>query len=1294
VRRIGPEGAVVFARKVRAKRGALLLGTALATLLAADSFQPSPASALDQIVIDTQTITLGDSKAVNNSSKLTTTLQEVIDNLTLARANSRAAANTNGANVPSLFQLIDLTQQILLNSDIDIANSGNIDPVIGIYAQINNVGIAFANSAAASNANGGSASGDITQEIDFDQINSVASSISKDNSGDIVADQIGIFAEINTGLVAGLSNSAAASNANGTAAVITVEDLAQAMSFIQTNTIASDIEIINSGDVNSGTGILAEINNQIIGGFQNSAAASNANGTASAVDLSDLSQSMAFDQANSIASGLVISQSGEFSAGIQGISTEIDNRAIGGFLNASVASNANGTAAAVTLGDLAQSFDIAQANTIQSLISIDNSGGIDADRGIVALIYNQAIGSFLNQSVVANANGSVAVVDAEDAAQTMAFNQENSLASTIVIANSAELNASDVGIQALIDTGSIGGFVNFATFGNANGGAAVVSVDSLTQSARVAQANTIASAISIENTGEIDPDTGIMAEIHNQSIGPLTNQVVGANVNGTAALIDQDDLTQSFDINQANTVSNNIAAVNTGKIKASDTGISALIDNQGLTLNNVASFANATDATSTVSGDLTQTADIVQTNTVSSSITITNKGSINAGGTAVSAQILNNDIAFFNQVSGSSTNGSGVNGDVTQTANITQTNLIQSNIKLINTGSIQGGTLGVYASISRPTYTVSNSATVNLDSGTPVVTEDTNLASGILIDNSGTIGAKSLFAIDTVGASTTIINRKFGVITGFVDLTEDSDIFHNRSGGTFEARLTSDFGGGTDLFTNAGTVHTAANPGATEKTAFVNLERFENSELISLQDHKAGDVFIISNTVGGTDLSFAAGRHSTLAVDAYLGGPGEIADKLIIQGDVTGQTALKVDNTNKGPGVYNPKGIPVAFVDGSVSSNAFFLKKPIETGYFDYDLFFVPTGSGFFELRSHPGGGAHVLPRLITATQDVFHTTSETWFDRTADLRVLLNGGAPVGADPDGTYGPGVARVTPNFTPAVWVKGSGTWLNQDDKETSTSFGRTYRYDLNRDLDIANFETGIDFGKRDLFSPGDMLVFGLLGGVVLADLDYDNLSRQFDISGGEAGAYATYLKGGLFVDTLFKAHFLEIEPQAIAGFPGSIDATTWGVRTDSGYRFGGFHGGAFIEPLATIAFAWNNLDDFVVGGNTIDFNDETNVRGRLGLRVGTSYQVWPDTTMEPFVIGSWWSTLSGDNQVTLTSTNTTFRFEDAPDDAWGVASAGVNFFNPSKQTSVFAKVDVTFGEETDGIAGRAGMRVSW
>ena len=101
-----------------------------------------------------------------------------------------------------------------------------------------------------------------------------------------------------------------------------------------------------------------------------------------------------------------------------------------------------------------------------------------------------------------------------------------------------------------------------------------------------------------------------------------------------------------------------------------------------------------------------------------------------------------------------------------------------------------------------------------------------------------------------------------------------------------------------------------------------------------------------------------------------------------------------------------------------------------------------------------------------------------------------------------------------------------------------------------------------------------------------------------------------------------------------------------------------------------------------------------MRGRVGLRVGTSSQVWSGVTMEPFVIGSLWGTLSGDNSATLVSTGKTFSFTDEPPDSWGQISTGVNFFNPSANTSVFAKFDVNFGDDLTGIGGRAGMRVKW
>jgi len=274
------------------------------------------------------------------------------------------------------------------------------------------------------------------------------------------------------------------------------------------------------------------------------------------------------------------------------------------------------------------------------------------------------------------------------------------------------------------------------------------------------------------------------------------------------------------------------------------------------------------------------------------------------------------------------------------------------------------------------------------------------------------------------------------------------------------------------------------------------------------------------------------------------------------------------------------------------------------------------------------------------------------------------------------------------------VRGAGSWLDLGDNATTKANGKTYRYNLDRELDIWTFETGIDFGKRDLFADGDILVFGVLGGAVEATLDYKSLSREFHMGGGEVGAYATYLKGGLFVDTLFKTHFLKLDPNDVRGFPDKLDSTTYGVRTDAGYRFGGMRHGPFIEPLATIAVSWSNIDDFTVDGNTVDFGDDEDVRGRVGMRLGTSSEVWEGTTMEPFVVGSLWGNLSGSHSTTLTSSGETFEFTDDPEDIWGVVSGGVNFFNPGAQTAVFAKVDYTFADQTEGVSVKGGMRYNW
>ncbi|MGD9502210.1 MAG: autotransporter outer membrane beta-barrel domain-containing protein, partial [Methyloceanibacter sp.] len=106
-------------------------------------------------------------------------------------------------------------------------------------------------------------------------------------------------------------------------------------------------------------------------------------------------------------------------------------------------------------------------------------------------------------------------------------------------------------------------------------------------------------------------------------------------------------------------------------------------------------------------------------------------------------------------------------------------------------------------------------------------------------------------------------------------------------------------------------------------------------------------------------------------------------------------------------------------------------------------------------------------------------------------------------------------------------------------------------------------------------------------------------------------------------------------------------------------------------------------------------DETDVRGRLGLRVGTSRVVSDGAVVEPFVAGSVWGDLSGDNTATVTSLGTTFGpFTDNGDDVWGVVSVGLNSFGAEGKSSAFAKADYSFGDDIDGFSAKLGLRYSW
>jgi autotransporter family porin len=863
------------------------------------------------------------------------------------------------------------------------------------------------------------------------------------------------------------------------------------------------------------------------------------------------------------------------------------------------------------------------------------------------------------------------------------------------------------GTCALIDTVGIGAFIDFTNSGNfATAGPAAIGISTNTAA--------IFGSIEVNNSGDIA--TAGLGAIGIEALTLAPFSPININNSGdlaTAGLGSVGIFASSISRNSRVTITNS------GNIAT--TGIDAF-GIYGYT------GGRNSDLSITNSGTLATrgiNADGIYGETVgrSSNLTIENSGEIftrgrRAEGIYATTRGSGSDLTVVNsgriETQGRSSEGIdafgyGVGNDllIVNSGNITTqgfysegifggTSARGSAVTINNSGRVEAagglgfGIVGTTAGASSP-IRIENSGDVF--GSTVAIYAGSNTSTTIL--NSGKISAGSGLAIATAGARTRIENT--GLITGFVDLTGSSDTFRNMAGGEFNASQTSDFGGGTDLFANepGGTLRAADDFNASEETRFVGLERFENEGLITMVDGKPRDVLRLSNTPGGTNLSFSGtgGGKSRLAIDTFLGGPGSTSDVLVVEGNTSGRTRIDVNNTNRSSARFDPVGIPVVFVDGKVDAKNFYIDKPIDAGFFDYDLFFVPTGSGFFELKNHTGGGAHVLPQLVTVTHDTFHNTTETWFDQSTDLRVLLARGN-LCDDPGREEDVVRCQELYNFTPGVWARGAGSWFDIDDSATTKANGRTYRHDLKRDLDIWQVQSGIDFGKRDLFVDGDVLVLGVLGGAVESTLEYETLVRRFQVSSLEAGAYATYLRGGLFVDTLFKTLFSTIDTDDVRGFPNELDSTTYGFRTDTGYRFGGMRPGPFIEPLATIAVSWTHIDDFALDGNAIDFDDDEDVRGRLGMRLGTSTEVWEGTTMEPFVVGSVWGSFSGDHNATLTSTGRDFQLVDETDDVWGEVSAGVNFFNPGAQTAVFAKVDYVFADEAQGATVKGGMRYNW
>lgn len=575
------------------------------------------------------------------------------------------------------------------------------------------------------------------------------------------------------------------------------------------------------------------------------------------------------------------------------------------------------------------------------------------------------------------------------------------------------------------------------------------------------------------------------------------------------------------------------------------------------------------------------------------------------------------------------------------------------------TGQIRATGAGADAVV----VTGGNLATVTVGANTVIAASDGNgititSANGSTLNNAGVIGINnSGFAVAAFGGPLRINNS--GTLTSDIRFTSGADVVNNT--GTFVVGPNPDFGAGTDVFGNSGTVRFLG--GATTPVArvFTGLESFNNTGgLIELRNGVVGDVLTLPGT-------FSATGSSTVGLDASLSGIG-LSDRLVIGGSATGSTSLLVDFS--GPAALNPGAVLVQAGAGT-QAGAFSLDGGARNfGLIEADLVFDPAANTF-TLVGAPSIAVYRAAGFGDAARNLWYKSADTW---SAHMRSLRDGAWGSGA---GSPGGG-----------LWVQMHASRDNRDNVVAVNNFGLARSFDLGFQQDYFGGQAGFDFGG----SAGDdgNFAFGVTGGYINSRVNFADVTDRLSFDAFNGGAYATVNSGSLFVSVLGKYDYYKANSTSQSGqYAAKLKGDAYGAQAEVGFRLGS--DGFFVEPIATIAYVRTNLNDLGVQNAIIDFRNADGFRGKLGARLGANIAGSGANAVVLYAGGNYVHEFRDDDNIDFISGGQTIRIANPARGDYGEGVIGINI-SATNMVSGFIEANGAKGSDFDAFGGRAGLRI--
>jgi autotransporter family porin len=401
-----------------------------------------------------------------------------------------------------------------------------------------------------------------------------------------------------------------------------------------------------------------------------------------------------------------------------------------------------------------------------------------------------------------------------------------------------------------------------------------------------------------------------------------------------------------------------------------------------------------------------------------------------------------------------------------------------------------------------------------------------------------------------------------------------------------------------------------------------------NSGMIDLAGTKAGNTLVVNGNY--------AGNNGLLSLNTVLGDDNSVTDKMVVNGDTSGNTRVQVNNMG-GNGAQTNKGIEVVQVDGK-SDGAFTLQGRAVAGAYDYFLnkgeadgnwylkSQLPTQTPGPDNKPSPGDTAEpgkstdmvVRPEVgaysanIAASNTLFITTMHDRLGETNYVDALT----------------GEQKVT-----SMWMRNVGGHSRFSDNSGQLKT-QSNRYVLQFGGDIASW--GQEGSNRTHL--GLMAGYGNHSSNTRSSIT--KYSADGSVNGYSVGVYGTWFANeaehtGAYVDTWGQYSWFNnsVKGEELASESYKSDGFTASMETGYTFKTGEFKGSkgtlnsVYVQPQAQAIWMGVKGDPHTeANGTRVETEGDGNVMTRLGVRTFLKSHHQMDSSkgreFEPFIEANW------------------------------------------------------------------------